>query len=125
MRNETLFYLQDSRSYVGNDILFWAVRGGYTTNLLEAEVFSKDEAIKRHNSRNTDVPWPKGYIDSKTRPAVDMQYTSIKSALKGTGIKLKKEKRYVTRYMCGHCGAFQTERNFYTGCTNCGNDNMP
>ena len=69
------FYLQDSRDYVGNDVLWWKKDGkGYTTDLREAEVYSKDAAVRQHNCRETDIPWPKDYIDARTRPAVDMQY---------------------------------------------------
>lgn len=87
---EDEYYLQDSRSYVGNDILWWCINGGYTTDLSKAEVFSKDEAIHNHKSRNSDIPWPKSYIDKRTRPAVDMQNTDIEIALQGTGIELIK-----------------------------------
>ncbi len=69
------FYLQDSRGYVGNDMLFWAKDGkGYTTDLSNAHVYTKDEAYRQHAIRETDIPWPKEYIDSKARPAVDRQY---------------------------------------------------
>lgn len=38
--NDDMYYLQDSRGYVGNDLLFWAKgSAGYTTNLEEAELF--------------------------------------------------------------------------------------
>lgn len=79
------WYLQDSRGFVGNDMLFWRKgSNGYTTDLNQAEVFSADDAFKLHQSRNTDIPWPKPYIDSKSRPAVDVQYVKredIESAL--------------------------------------------
>lgn len=89
-RAESLFYLQDSRSYVGNDVFWWAKDGkGYTTELSKAHVYSKDDAQSRHNKRVTDIPWPKDYIDSRTRPAVDMQYIKIDDALAGTGIVLR------------------------------------
>lgn len=85
-----LFYLQDSRSYVGNDVLWWGIAGnGYTTDLTKAHVFTKAEAIAQHECRESDIPWPKEYIDEKTRPAVDMQYIKQAEALAGTGIVLK------------------------------------
>lgn len=124
-----LFYLQDKRSYVGNDILWWAKNGqGYTTDLSRAEVYTKDDAIAQHKCRETDVPWPKEYIDSKTRPAVDMQYVDIDEALKETGIALikpKKLKRDPSR--CCHCGVFLSEADIYSsiGCKRCGGDNRP
>lgn len=123
------FYLQDSRGYVGNDVLWWAKEGkGYTTNLHEAHVFTKDEAVKQHDCRETDIPWPKDYIDAKTRPAVDMQYIDRKEALRGTGIKLKKPQRPRRPiYRCFGCGRFLTEADNYSasGCPKCGQDNRP
>lgn len=87
-----LFYLQDSRSYVGNDVLFWAKgNNGYTTDLRNAEVYTQEQAQRQHNHRRTDIPWPKDYIDGKTRPAVDKQHIDRKVALLGTGITLVPE----------------------------------
>ncbi len=68
------YYLQDTRSYVGNDVLWWALGGGYTTDASKAQVFSEKTALSYHKSRSTDLPWVKSYIDGKTRPAVDFQY---------------------------------------------------
>lgn len=69
------YYLQDSRDYVGNNMLFWRKEGrGYTTNLLEAEVYTRQAAFAQNACRETDIPWLKSYIDSKARPAVDFQY---------------------------------------------------
>lgn len=121
------FYLQDSRSYVGNDMLFWAVDGnGYTTDMRKAHVYTKAEAVARHQSRETDIPWPKDYIDARTRPAVDMQYVKRDEALAGTGIVLivpKKAKRQVTN--CSGCGKFIKEIEIYSDCPHCGADNRP
>ena len=83
----TLFYLQDSRSHIGNDVLWWAKGGnGYTTDLREAHVYAQAEAVAQHNMRETDIPWPKDYIDGKARPAVDMQHICLADALSGSGI---------------------------------------
>jgi hypothetical protein len=125
------YYLQDTRSFVGNDLLFWRLGGGYTTNLKEAEVFTEYWAMRQHESRWSDVPWPKDYIDAKTRPAVDMQYVDIATALEGTGIKLSEARPYrnfrsweVSR--CNSCGRFMTEIAYYSApCDNCGCDNIP
>lgn len=111
---EQLFYLQDSRDYVGNDVLWWAVGGrGYTTDLRKAQTYGKDEAQRMHNSRETDIPWPKEYIDAKTRPAVDMQYIKRKDALRGTGITIIKPKRIRETYRCHGCGRFMTIQQAY------------
>jgi hypothetical protein len=125
-----LFYLQDSRSYVGNDVLWWAEKGqgGYTTDLRKARLFSTDEAQRYHNARETDIPWPKEYIEAKTRPAVDMQYIKRDEALSGTGITIIKPTmppRYVNR--CGGCNRFVSDWQVMDsrGCPNCGTDNRP
>ncbi len=120
------FYLQDNRSYVGNDLLFWAEGGrGYTTDVSKAAVYTKEAVIAQNNCRETDIPWPKDYIDVRTRPAVDMQYVDINVALKDTGIKLIKpgeQKRIKQTCSCSHCGLFMSEYNKYVGnrCTRCG-----
>lgn len=124
---ETEFYLQDKRQYVGNDILWWAKDGkGYTTDLSMAEVYTKEKAVKQNQSRETDVPWPKDYVDARTRPAVDMQHVDIQTALQGSGITLAqppKPKR--EKYKCEDCGRFVNEEEYYSRiyhgqhCRNC------
>jgi hypothetical protein len=122
------FYLQDSRSYVGNDVLWWARGGnGYTTDVSKAHVYSYEEAQQMHRSRPTDVPWPKGYIDAKTRPAVDMQYIQRDEALAGTGIELiKPVKAKADRLTCCNCKRFLSVQQLWAGeCPKCGTDNRP
>lgn len=123
-----LFYLQDSRSYVGNDMLFWAKGGnGYTTDLRKAEIYTREKAQAQHDSRPTDIPWPKEYIDAKTRPACDMQYVNRNEALADTGITLSPEKPVrKERLRCGGCGSFISEADFWAGeCPRCRTDNRP
>lgn len=68
------YYLQDKRDYVGNCVLWWRKnREGYATNLREAHVFTKAQAYAQHDCRETDIPWPKAYIDRISAPTVDMQ----------------------------------------------------
>lgn len=125
--NNQLFYLQDSRSYVGNDVRWWAKDGkGYTTDLRKAHVYTKEEAVKQHESRETDIPWPKEYIDARTRPAVDMQYIKRDEALAGTGIVLKKpEKQKAEQYRCEFCGCFMSQFQMWSQCKKCGGENRP
>jgi len=127
--SEQLFYLQDSRDYVGNDMLFWAKNNcGYTTDLRKAEVYTKEQAVAQNRCRETDIPWPKDYIDAKTRPAVDMQYVCKEEALKSTGIKLSKPykpKQPKHDNRCWHCGKFIKDIEQYKPCPNCGGDNRP
>lgn len=77
-----LFYLQDSRCYVGNAISWWREGGGYTCNLAKAGVFTREEAFKRHANRSTDLPWPKDYIDQRTVLHVDPQHLDRGEALR-------------------------------------------
>lgn len=71
---EDLYYIQDSRQYVGNSILWWRAAGaGYTTNLEEAGTYTKAEAFSRHQSRATDKPWLKSYVDDRANRHVDHQ----------------------------------------------------
>jgi hypothetical protein len=123
-----LFYLQDSRSYVGNDVLWWAKNGnGYTTDLRDAHTYTKEDAQAQHDARETDIPWPKEYIDAKTRPAVDMQYIKKTEALAGTGIVLRKPERPKPyKFNCSGCGRFLNDVDRYCeDCPNCGTDNRP
>jgi len=76
------FYLQDTRQFVGNDMVFWAKDGkGYTTDINKCHVFTQQEAFEQNQCRDTDRPWPKDYIDSKTRPAVDVQHVDYEVAM--------------------------------------------
>lgn len=75
------FYLQDKRKFVGNNMLWWAKDGkGYTTDLSKAHVFS-DADVAKGASRDTDIFWPVAYINSLSRPCVDMQYAKKAFAL--------------------------------------------
>lgn len=128
-KKEKQYYLQDSRGYAGNIIIWWGMgRRGYTSDLRKAHVFSEEEAISQNKCRATDIPWPKSYVDSKGHPTVvDMQYVKIKEALKGTGIKLAKEKKYRSPTInCYGCGRFLSIRQVYEmNCPKCGADNSP
>lgn len=71
---EDSYYVQDSRQYVGNSVLWWRKdRAGYTTNLAEAHVFTEAEADACRRDRATDIPWPKAAIDAIADLHVDMQ----------------------------------------------------
>lgn len=72
---EPLYYLQDTRSTVGNCPLWWRENGsGYTTNLREAHKYTFEEAMRQHRCRETDLPWPCEQIDAIQRITVDVQY---------------------------------------------------
>lgn len=66
-----LYFLQDTRSVVGNCMVFWAKDCcGYTTNLEDAHLFTLDEAI---GHRSTDRPWPAEQMWKLSKPRVDVQ----------------------------------------------------
>jgi hypothetical protein len=57
-----LFFIQDTREYVGNCMLFWRPDGrGYTTDLKRAGRYTRAE-YSRRTQRETDVLWPVGYV---------------------------------------------------------------
>lgn len=130
MTDEDQYYLQDSRSYLGNDVLWWALEGnGYTTDLSKAQVYSKEEALRLHQNRPSDIPWPKRYVDAKVRPAVDMQYLNREEALAGTGITLQPRRPPRTRQpqaRCLGCGRLMSQAQYWGGaCSHCSTDNRP
>lgn len=69
--------------------MWWAKDGnGYTTDVSKAHVYTREIAFRQAAARGTDRPWPKAYIDAKTRPAVDFQYIDHAEALAaGSGEK--------------------------------------
>jgi len=72
--SEQLFYLQDSRSCVGTNVLFWRKDGcGYGTNLDELEVYTLAEAQSHHDGRDSDIPLLKSLVDELSIIAVDHQ----------------------------------------------------
>lgn len=72
---EQQYYLQDSRTYVGNSILWWAKNSsGYTTNIEEAELFNEEEVMKLFKNRITDVPWKKEDVEKAIIKIIDSQY---------------------------------------------------
>ena len=72
------YFLQDSRSNLGDCLMFWAKAGGYTSNVGKAEAFDEAAAFAQNKSHPSDVPWPVAYITERIHVAVDMQYVSKK-----------------------------------------------
>ncbi|WP_259643869.1 MULTISPECIES: hypothetical protein [pseudomallei group] len=109
-------------------MIWWAQNGnGYTTDLRKAHVYTQEEAQARHNARETDIPWPKDYIDARWCPAVDVQHIKRDEALVGTGITLiKPTKPRAYRVNCIGCGRFLRDVDRYShDCPHCGMDNRP
>jgi hypothetical protein len=71
---DKLFYMQDSRSLTGDNVMFWRKGGnGYGTNLDELETYTLQEAQRQHNGRESDVPLLKSLVDEASIVAVDCQ----------------------------------------------------
>lgn len=68
-----LFYLQDSRSNVGSRAMFWRNGGGYTSNLDQAEQFTRERSVRQYECRETDLPWPVDYVRALAQVGVDFQ----------------------------------------------------
>ena len=65
----TLYYVQDSRDFVGNSMLWWRHNGaGYTTDISQAGQYDHSPT-----DRETDVLWPVDYINSIAQLHVDHQ----------------------------------------------------
>lgn len=73
-----LFYLQNSRSNTGSRAMFWRDGGGYTSNLDEAEQFTRAAAVKQYECRETDLPWPVDYVRALAEVGVDHQYLELR-----------------------------------------------
>lgn len=74
-----LYYLQ-VKGYSGNSLLWWRKgRHGYTTEVRNAEVFTKDDAFSQQKVRPTeDFPWRKDYIDAHVEHSVNSEKVSRK-----------------------------------------------
>jgi len=71
---EELFYIQDSRQYVGNCMLWWGAKSrGYTCNLDLAGKYSRQEAEEICANRESEKMWPVAEIDALASRHVDMQ----------------------------------------------------
>jgi len=57
------YYIQDSRSYVGNCMSFWRPNGaGYACSLDDIGIYKGDKLPQRE----TDIPWPVNFIKENT-----------------------------------------------------------
>jgi len=75
---EQLYYIQDSRSYTGNCVVWWGkLQRGYTSDLDKAGLYTESEA-REICKRETDKAYPKEYIEGKTQRTVDHQYIDWK-----------------------------------------------
>ena len=71
------YYIQDSRHYVGDSVLWWAKdRGGYTVDITRAHICDKQEAQEICSNRKNDIVWDKNYIDQKISSHVNAEHIS-------------------------------------------------
>jgi len=75
---QTDYYVQDSRSYTGNCMMWWRQGGGYTSDINKAQVWTYQDAMTQAMTRSSDKPWPCDFIKQRTQTTVDMQYVSRK-----------------------------------------------
>jgi len=83
---EILYYIQDTRQYVGNSVLWWQLGGGYTTDIEKAEKFTKEQAINICK-RETDKAWLCNHVNKHVKKHVDMQYLDGKFSRRWKGWK--------------------------------------
>ena len=68
------FYIQDTRTYVGNSVSWWRKNGaGYTCNLDEAWQVDEAHAKSICRCRKTDKMWPCDAVDKLAQRHFDMQ----------------------------------------------------
>lgn len=74
MSEERLYYLQDKRDCVGNSMLWWAKDcKGYVCDIAKAHIFTQEEIDEGNYRSETDIPWPKDFIDSRIQWHIDTQ----------------------------------------------------
>lgn len=85
------FYIQDTRNYVGNSMLWWEKsNSGYVCDVRKARMFTEEDAKKicpgrgryYRTSQNGKRMWPKEYIDQRVSHHIDMQHCDFEQALK-------------------------------------------
>lgn len=81
-----LYFIQDSRGNVGNNLMFWGIDGkGYTSDLRKAGQYTEKEAWAQHHSRISDIPWPVDYVLARQVEEVDMQHVREEEAQRASG----------------------------------------
>lgn len=81
MANE--FYLQDTRSCVGNSMTWWKHDNcGYVCDIRKAKVFTQEDLNKRgFHPEDNKKAWPKEYIDARISHHIDMQHCNHEEAI--------------------------------------------
>lgn len=72
--SEQRYYIQDTRSFHGNAVVWWAPEGkGYTSHLDVAGLWTEDEARKIELNRTTDRAIPEDVARGAASLHVDAQ----------------------------------------------------
>lgn len=65
------YFVQDTRGYVGNSVVWWRPNGrGYTVDIRDAGIYDDDEV---RGMRDTDVAWPVEDVLRLVQHHVDVQ----------------------------------------------------
>jgi len=80
-----MYYIQDTRQYVGNCVLWWRPGGkGYTTEIKKAGLYTEKEARDIEGNRGTDVAWERESVERCIVNHVRMEH------LRDNGVPFKK-----------------------------------
>lgn len=72
--DDTMFYVQDKRNYVGNSVLWWGKgASGYVTDLRKAMKVSKEYILSK-KWRKTDIIWESTDVENNISWHIDSQY---------------------------------------------------
>lgn len=80
LKDSDMFYVQDSRQYIGNSVLWHGLNGnGYTTDIKNAYKYTKAEILSKFkNGRDSDIVWNANHVDSNVSLHVDAQKLDYK-----------------------------------------------
>ncbi len=69
------YYVQDASQYLGNLVFWWGKNNnGYTTYISNAEIYTKQEIIKRFTNFNKEyVVWNSKHVEENITRHVDIQ----------------------------------------------------
>lgn len=125
----TEFYLQKPKAWNGNNLIWLGELANLSSDLkLAIKVPATDVAkVSSRLGHHGAVAWPCAYIDAHSRRLVERDDVNLKEALRGTGIKLPKQRKpAMMMFNCHGCGRFVSDRGrFQHDCPNCGADNRP
>jgi hypothetical protein len=71
--DEKLYCIQDTRSYIGDSVVWWRVGGrGYTYDIDQAWIVGESEARRIESIRGTDKAWPVELVEASIVRSVDI-----------------------------------------------------